>query len=135
MKLTKFKQNLVKAEDGATIDMGDGLKVTVARIGSKRYQDVIKKLTAPYQRQIRNKTLGDDVYEDLLDKALVDGALIKWEGLEDDNGVNIPFSREKALELFKNPEYKDFKEAISDLANEQEVFRQAEVETTATKSQ
>ena len=135
MKLTKFKQNLVKAEDGATIDMGDGLKVTVARIGCKAYQDTIKKLTAPHQRAIRNKTLDDSVYEDIMNKALVETILLGWEGLEDEAGNVIPYSKDKAMELMTNPEYKDFKEAISDLANEQEVFRQAEVETTATKSQ
>ena len=135
MKLAKFKQSLVKAETGSTIDMGDGLKVTVARIGCKAYQDVIKKLTAPHQRAIRNKTLDDSVYETIMNKALAETILLGWEGLEDEHGEVIKYSKEKAYELLTDPEYKDFKDAISDLANEQEVFRQAEVETTATKSQ
>lgn len=135
MKLAKFKQSVAKAEEGSTIDMGDGLKVTVTRIGCKSYQNMIKKLTAPHQRAIRNKTLDDSVYEEIMNKCLAETILIGWEGLQDEDGAEILYSKAKAYELLTNPEYKDFKDTISDLANEQEVFRQGEVETTATKSE
>lgn len=134
MKLSKFKQDVVSAEDGTMVDMGDGLVVTVARIGNKKYNESIKKQTAPHQRQIRNKNLPDEVFETIMNHAIADAVLIGWDGLQDENGVNIPYSKEKAFEIMSNPAYKDFKDSIVDLANEFEAFRAAEVAETATKS-
>ena len=133
-KLSKFQQDVTKSEEGTQIDLGDGLIVTVCRIGCKSYNDSIKKQTAPYQRQIRNKTLDDFVFENIMNKAFADTILIDWKGMEDDDGKEIVYSKEKCFEILSNPAYKDLKDTISDLANEAEAFRVAEVTETATKS-
>lgn len=131
--LNKFKQDTTRSEEGTTVDMGDGLHVTVARIGNTKYNEVIKKLTAPHTRQIRNKTLADSVFEVIMNRAYAETILLGWKGLEDEHGKDIPYSTEKAFEILSNPEYKDFKDIIVDLASEAEAFRAAEVTATAGK--
>jgi hypothetical protein len=55
MKISKFRQDLNMAEQGTTVDIGDGASVTVARIGNKNYISRLKELTKPYKRQILNR--------------------------------------------------------------------------------
>ena len=132
-KLSQFKQDVTKSEDGVKVDLGDGLKVTVARIGNKKYQDFIRKSTKPYQQAIRNKTLADSVFEKIMNEAMADSILLDWEGMEDDQGDVIKYSKEKALEILSDPAYADFKQLVSDLANEQETFRSEALQETVGK--
>ena len=132
-KLSQFKQDITKSEEGVKVDLGDGLTVIVARIGNKRYQDFIRKATKPYQQAIRNKTLADSVFEKIMNEAMADSILLGWEGMEDDQGEVIKYSKEKALEILSDPAYADFKQLVSDLANEQETFRSEAIQETVGK--
>lgn len=135
MKISKMKQDVTSAEEGQWVDIGDGASVKVARIGNKAYNAFIKKATKPYAAALRSKTgLPDDVFEGILNKAYAETILLDWAGLEDDAGANLPYSKEKCLELFKDPEYKDFTELAVTLASEAETFRLQEVAETTAKS-
>lgn len=133
MKLNKFKQDLNLAEQGTTVDIGDGATVTVARIGNKNYVNRLKELTKPYKRQIDQKTLHDDVWERLLMQAMADTILLGWTGMENDDGSEMVYSKAQALAVLMDPEYADFRALVTDLANELEVFRKQEVEETTGK--
>jgi len=132
-KLSQFKQDVSKSEEGVKVDLGDGLQVTVARIGNKKYQDFIRKATKPYQQAIRNKTLSDSIYEKIMVEAMADSILLGWEGMEDDHGDLIPYSKDMALEILSDPAYADFKQLVNDLANEQETFRSEALQETVGK--
>jgi hypothetical protein len=45
--------------------------------------------------------------------------------------VEVPYTREKALELLADPQYADFKLAIEAISKEAAAFRAAEVEAAA----
>ena len=130
MKLSNFKQNVAASTDGVLVDIGDGFKLRIARMGNKKYQDELKRLTKPYKRAMKNDTLADSVYEELYNKAMAEAVLLGWEGLSDDAGEEIAYSKEKALELLSDPAYEDFKTLVIDLANEQETFRSQDIEDT-----
>lgn len=127
-KLSKFKQDIQKSEEGAKVDLGDGLIVTVARVGNSHYQETLKSLTKPYKNAIKNGTLSDSVFEKMMVQAMAEAILLDWEGMEGEDGKLIPYSKDKAKEILGDPAYKDFRELISDLANEAETFRQQEIE-------
>lgn len=134
MKLSNFAQDLSKAEDGVWVDLGDGLKVKVARSGSARADAVIKRLTKPYQRQIYSGAAPDALLERLNAEHTAEAILVAWEGLQDEDGVDIPYSKAKALELILNPVYRDFKDQVLSLAREAETFRKDLVKDTMGKS-
>jgi len=132
MDLSKYRTSKELTEEGVTIDLGDGLKVRLARIGNKKYNEALRRLTKPYQNAIRNKTISDEVMERIVLEAFVGNVLISWSGLTLD-GADVPYSREKAIEILSNPEYVDFRNNLEALASEMESFRAAEVAATVEK--
>lgn len=133
-KLSKFATDLNNAKTGVTVDVGDGLKVTIAQAGAanESYQKVLRQLMKPYERQVKNGSLADSVFEDILNKAYAEAILLGWDGLEDDKGNQIVYSKDKAYEILSDKEYVVFKQLITDLANEQSLF--AKEQKDATKS-
>lgn len=129
MKLSKFKQNVSSAQEGVWVDVGDGLEVKIARMGNKKYNETIRKLSKPYKTAIRNGTLADSVFEEMQNKAIAEAILLDWTGLEDDKG-EITYSTEEAFNILSNPEFEDFKKLVTDLAEEQETFRSIEIDET-----
>jgi len=110
---------------GVWHDMGDGVRVKIARIGNPQYQKEFQRISKPYRNSIRRRSLSDEVAERLLIDAMAKCIVLDWDGLEED-GVPIPYSVANAKRLLT--EYRDFRDNINDFANEMEGFRQEEVE-------
>jgi hypothetical protein len=129
MKLKKL--NLDNMAEGVTVDLGDA-SVTIRSTGSKLYQDYISQRLKPHKNSIKNKTLNDEtlgkIFSQITDDALADVVVLGWSGIQDENGVDIPYSKEKAHELFTDPAYAEFKDLVSGLAAENETFRAQVVE-------
>lgn len=132
MKISKFATDLDLEEGGVWVDIGDGAQLKIARIGNPRYQKVIRRLRAPYRAQIRNKTIPEDVSDDLVVKAIAECILLDWKGLEDDNGKSIKYSQDRAYELLTG--LKDFRLLVAEIAMEGEAFRMAEAEEEGKSS-
>ena len=130
MKLSKYTQNLTAAKEGVEIDLGEGCTVRVARSGNEKYQAYLRQVLKPYEKQLRLKSMPDALFEKLYNEALAETVLLGWKGLEDDAGKEIPYSKEKAIELLSDPVYADFKELVLGLAGEQAVFAAESVEQT-----
>lgn len=132
MKISRFATDLDLEESGVWIDIGDGAQLKIARVGNPNYQKVIRRLRAPYRAQIRNKTLHEDLQDDLVIKAFAEAILLDWKGLEDDNGKAIKYSQENAYQLMKD--LKDFRALVGEIALEGEAFRRAEEEAEGKSS-
>ena len=128
MKLSKFQTDGTKEVDGVWVDIGDGARVLVARIGNPKYRDYYQRATKPYRRQIRTDTLAQDIAEKLYTQALAETILLGWEGLLDSDSKEIRWSRAKALEVLTD--YKDFRDLVAEIAQEQDQYRTEEVEAT-----
>lgn len=126
MKISKFATDLDLEEEGVWVEIGDGAKLKVARVGNPRYRERIRQLTKPYRNQIRSSTLPEDISDDLVLKAFSECILLDWEGLEDDKGKPITYSKEHAYELLKG--LRDFRSLVAEIAQEQETFRRNEAE-------
>jgi hypothetical protein len=53
-------------EEGVWVDFGDGVKVQVRRLTSKKSREYRRKLDKPYTAQFRNREMPDDLQEKLL---------------------------------------------------------------------
>lgn len=126
MKLSRFTTDSTLELNGVWVDIGEGAKLLVARVGNPRYRERLRALMKPYKRQIRTDTLPEDLSEDMVLRAFSETILLGWEGLEDDNGAAVPYSREKAYELLRD--LRDFRAMVAEIAQEQEAYRAVEAE-------
>lgn len=126
MDISKFQTNKAAEEDGIWVDVdGNGTKVKVARINNARYKKYFQKITKPYKRQIRNGTLAEELAEKLLVDALANTILLDWKGFTK-AGEDFPYSVDNARVFLQ--ESADFRDFVSDAANEMENFRAEELE-------
>lgn len=135
MKLSSFAQDVTKAEQGVWIDIGDGCRVKVARTGSAQSNKVLAAVSKPFKQSLNSGAAPDSLVERLYAEHASKAILLGWEGLQDDQGADIPYSQSKAFEILSNPMYRDFKDNVFDLARQQETFRKDEINAAVGKSQ
>lgn len=114
--LTRFSNDTSKEEAGVWTDFGDGIRVKIRRIRSKKSQDVRKELDQPHVGDIRRGALPDNIAEDLLLKQTAAGVIADWEGIDFGNHAkdfdlpegSIPYTPENAYKVLKAlPELRD----------------------------
>lgn len=126
----EFATNKQYEQEGVWTDIGNGCSIKIARVGNEHYTALFRKLSKPYQNQIRRGTLPNDKAEDLLIQVMAESIVLDWKGLEED-GKPVKYSRETCARILK--EYKDFRELVSDLSNSLELFK-AEMDAEAEKN-
>jgi len=125
-----FGTDKSKEIEGTWNDIGENVRVKVARIGNPEYQKEFQKISKPHQRAIRRGSLNNEVAEKLLIRVMAKTILLDWEGLQED-GADVPYSYENAVRILT--EYRDLRDYVSDIANEMEAFR-AELDEEAEKN-
>ena len=125
MKFSNFVMDPSKETQGVWVEAGAGLRLKIARATNRAYRDELVKLTKPHAAAIRTNSLNIELAEKLTREAAAKHIIHGWENLEDDNGNLIPFSHEKAAELFeKSP---DFLKLVLEYSNDAELFRESGV--------
>jgi hypothetical protein len=123
-----YATDIEKEQDGVwSDDLGDGLKLKVARLKNPGFRKLYQRLTKPYERQIRNRTLDDAVENSILSQCLAKTVLLDWQKLVLD-GVELTYSHENALKVLSDPGLSDFRDVVVDLANDAELFRNENLE-------
>lgn len=127
MDLSNFKTDNKLEEEGSWVQVGKDAKIKVARIRNKKYLKLFKRLAAPYKSSIRKGSLEDSVADDILNKCIAETVLLDWKGLSVE-GSELEYSSEEAYKILSNPEYKDFKDMVVEIADDMEVFKNNEEE-------
>lgn len=99
----RFKTDKSVEKEGIWVDYAEDGRFKVARIGgsNKRFNKVYTRLTRPHRKQMEHGMLSDKVGEEILRKAFVDGCLLGWEGITDEEGNPLAYNKENALALFE----------------------------------
>lgn len=127
MKLGIFSTDAKKETGGAWVTLAKGtdgeadLRIKLARLGNTDHE--------AYQRELmRSRTLvariGDPTPAEertMAKDAIAACILLDWEGLQDESGDLIPFSKTKARELFDS--HPDFYKVVLTEANNVTHFR------------
>lgn len=132
MKLSEAKIDVVVQEQGDWVDNIPelpGVRIKTRGAGNKSWRRRQQQLfdTIP-----RHKKVGGRIDPEELDRVatalVLDCGIIDWEGLEDDEGKPIPFTKEMASKLFNDPTLAKLREGAVWAANIVAEQRNAEVE-------
>lgn len=120
MDLKQFKLDKKAEKEGIWVEIGDGAKIKVARLGNPAYQGAIRRMGKPFARQMRHGGVDTDVLEGITRRAMARHILLDWEGLEVD-GEAVEYSEKNALKLLTD--YSAFYDLVSECAADNELFR------------
>ena len=98
-----FRTDKALEKEGIVLDYGD-FKIKVARAGGANaaFQKALAAKVRPYKRQLDAGTIPDDVAEKLFLDVYAESVVLGWEGVTDENGKPLPFSKENAVKLFSD---------------------------------
>lgn len=122
----QFGTDSKKESEGVRIEYGENKDGTIPTViirragrSNSKYSKALEAATRPYRRQIELGTMSEDKAEKIFKGVFVDTVIIGWENIQDNKGVNIPFTKENAMDVFeKLPEwYADLQKQAGDLSN------------------
>lgn len=98
-----FRTDKALEKEGIVLDYGD-FKIKVARAGgaNSAFQKALTAKIRPYKRQLDAGTIPDDVAEKLFLDVYAESVVLGWEGVTDENGKLLPYSKENAVKLFSD---------------------------------
>lgn len=123
----RFKTNSDAANNGIELDFGDGVVLTVARAhtSNKKY---VQSLEKHLGKDLASKLKKETSIKESLDKLAVifaESVVLGWQGVTDEAGVEMPFTVENCVKLFKD--LPDFFEQVIDLAKDHENFLESRI--------
>jgi len=112
-----------KTEEGVWRTLPSGLKVKVASVRSPKYATAIMRLKRTYAETLNIKD--KDTINLITCKAMAQAILLDWEGAEDENGKDVPYSTEAAEEYLSR--YEVFREEVSAVAAGDDNYRPEDI--------
>lgn len=89
--------------EGIWIQVDENVAFLCKRYGgenSSTIQKAIAKYHKPFASAIERNALSVEKSKEILVKIFVDSCVLDWKNITDDNGKDIPFTKEKCIELF-----------------------------------
>jgi hypothetical protein len=121
MKIGDIAVDADRLENGAWVDdvpEMPGLRLKVRGSFNADWRKLQQKLldNIPRKKRMGGRTDLDE-QEAIMTKCLLNCCLLDWEGLEDESGKAIPYSKEFAQKLLSEPQYRRFRESVAWAAN------------------
>jgi len=125
--------DLEKEQKGVWVNFAEGIRLKIARAGNPDYNKLLRELSKPYIKEIREGTADDNVNKDILMKVRSETILLGWENLDGDEGA-ILYSAQTAYEFFKDPSLKDFYNFVIIESENMDLFRMTITEASVKNS-
>lgn len=95
-----------------------GVDLLIARSNTTKYNNLFRRLTKPYKRQLEKNNLDNDTMEEIMCEVMSETVLLDWK-----NFKGIEYTKENAKSLMKNDNdafefVKNFSEDINNYLNE-----------------
>jgi len=130
-RIDAVRADLDKESKGVWVPYELGIELKVARLGNPGYQESLVKLTDARKALMGSIELSQDQRMDVQKEAVARTVLMDWRGIEDDQGNPVPFSPDKALEWFRDPELWRLYTFVLMVGLEEERFRKTVLEAAA----
>lgn len=101
-KLFKASETLQKEGVDFAIDDKTSFKVRHFNSSNPRIKAAMATHYKPYARQMELGSIAQEKSDEITRKLFVDVCLVSWQGVEDDKGKAIDFTKENALKIFKD---------------------------------
>lgn len=115
MKLSQLSQNAAAAEAGRWVnhipELG-GLALKVRGLDNADYRRLSAQLASEIPRADRVLGVAPEVTDAMQTRLIVETVLIDWRGLEEDDGSVVHYSRDMAMKLLTDPNYRAFRAAV-----------------------
>ncbi len=118
MEISKYATDKVKSQEGVWVPIEhdrDGTvlaKLLIAKANNIKFQEFLRALSKPHQRQITAGVADENLLVDLLRKARARYVLLGWEGLLQD-GEKLEYSQQAAEKVLKIEYFSELVEAAS----------------------
>jgi hypothetical protein len=133
-KLQLIRTDLDKTEDGVWVKYLDDVELCIASVNNKAYREACERLWRPHLREMRMKQMSTQAIAELTKPAVAQHLLKGWKNIQDDDGAEIPYSPQKALDLLRDPALQDFYNFVVDVAAEAQNYRQELLEDSEKNS-
>ena len=118
--------DLSKESDGVWVEY-NGVELLIASSGKQDFLDAREAILEEHIEAIRNDELTADKLTDLAMPAVAEHILLDWKNLSED-GKEVEYSPEQALEYLTDPALKDMRNFILQVSSQRARFRQLVVE-------
>lgn len=92
-----------------------GAKLIVARAGNTNFKKVFRETLNPYKDEFDAGRLSEEKSNEIMISCVAKTILVGWEGVKDEDGNDIPYSYENAVELLTDDQ--DCYDAITGHSN------------------
>jgi hypothetical protein len=134
MDLREYKVDPQLEEEGKEIQVDASTMMKIARFNNPAFRKMQERISEPYQKAVGRGNISDDSAGRILSRCMAKHIVKGWTGLTLD-GVDIPYSEEKCLELFMDPTLKDFKEQVLLESQRIENYREERLEEDLKNSE
>lgn len=102
--LDKFKANKELENNGVDFALDDKTSFRVRRFGpnNPKMKAAHAQYFKPYAYQLEKGLLADEKVKEINLRMFIDTCLVSWEGVEDEKGNPIEFSKEAAYDVLKD---------------------------------
>ena len=131
IKTSLQKYNAVdtsKEELGVWHSFDGDIEIRIRRLSSKISQNARKEAEKPHAAALRTKETPPEVYDQILIQQIARGVISDWKGVTDEEGNEIPYSGDIAVEIISGDEMKDFRLEVLNLSMTKEAYRAEVVE-------
>lgn len=125
MKLSSFATDQKLELNGVWRNVGQGLRLLVARDNNPEYLKAVRKAMAPYKSKFQRDSLSVEESETMMSRIMADTILLDWENLEDDKNKKIKYTPDAAFEYFET--YPEFKTLVTQLSSDVDFYRQSAI--------
>lgn len=125
MRFTEQATDPQLEAEGVWVEVQEGVRLCVARIGHPAYEQYVRRISAPHRALLRSENPPAKLVERLVIDAMAHHVLKGWEGLEDEDGTPLAYTPENAKKVLSVRYWRDL---VSEVAESNEAFRRAEIE-------
>jgi len=125
--INRVKTDLSKQNEGTWVDFIMNIRLKIARSRNPKYNDLIRKLTENMRIDMREGKFDNKEFNEILIRVRAETILLDWENIDED-GQPVPYSVEKAMEYFRNPELNDFYTFVVGISESAEAYKKDLVE-------
>ena len=124
MKLSELATDPVAEQSGVPVEILPGLVVTVRSTATPGYRNAQARLLRPLARLVgAGMAIPAEKQDEIAARLLAEEVVTGWDGLADDEGRPVAFSREAAAAIFLDPAHRRFRDLVFEAANMAETFR------------